>query len=130
MARFYNPTEKEIKAWNKWISKRPEHVRKVAEKFDPWSLYRLKTSGDRCTLISFEEMQDKTVTMRVAITGRFNLVIFDRQVFGILPEDLELCDLPGPEEEVGTLLTSDKTIDEYIDFIRPIVLKETKKNLH
>jgi hypothetical protein len=47
MARFCDPTPDEESGWNAWVAERPEKVRNVAERFDPWSLYRLKPNGER-----------------------------------------------------------------------------------
>lgn len=57
-------------------------------------------------------------TMTVNVTGEFNAVIFDRQVFGIKPEDLEECDLPKENEPSGAMLTDSDEIDKVIDIIR------------
>ena len=43
--------------------------------------------------------------------------MFDREVFGIDPDTLELCDPPGDTEVVGTILTHDQ-VDENIDMLR------------
>jgi len=103
MANFAEPTEEQRAGWAEWVAERPEAVRLVAEKFNPWALYRLKTSNHRVTLVSFDEPKDGSpVTLRVNVTGEFNRVAFERCVFGIKPEDLEECDLPGPDELLGS----------------------------
>ena len=103
MANFAEPTEEQRAGWAEWVAERPEAVRLVAEKFNPWALYRLKTSNHRVTLVSFDEPKDGSpVTLRVNVTGEFNRVAFERCVFGIKPEDLEECDLPGPDEPLGS----------------------------
>jgi hypothetical protein len=122
MSRIAEPAATEEAAFKEWLRSRPENVRAVAEKFDPWTLYRLKTTGQRVGIVSFSEAKDGSVTLTVSVTGQFNLVEFDRNVFGILPDDLEPCDPPAEGEEVGTLLTDKKEIDAYIDLIRPSVL--------
>jgi len=99
MARFHEPTKKQLKGWKKWAAKRPPVIRALAERFDPWTLYRLD-GGDRVHVLSFCE--DGTVT--VAVTRHFNLVIFERQVFGIHPEQLSECDLPSKDEPTGVLI--------------------------
>jgi hypothetical protein len=48
--------------------------------------------------------------------------MFDRGVFGIKPEDLEECDLPKPEESLGTFLTKQKDVENFCDAVRPIIL--------
>jgi hypothetical protein len=39
-----------------------------------------------------------------------------------LPDDLETCEVPGPDVPVGADLTNDEEIADYIEFTRPIVL--------
>ena len=113
MARIIEPAAKEKKAWTAWVASRPNNVRKVVERFDPWSLYRMKSTGHRVTIHSFSE--DGTLT--VNITGEFNTILFDRQVFGINPDDLEPCDLPDADEITGTVMTQEQ-VDENIDNLR------------
>lgn len=100
------PTAEQIRAWENWIVECPESIRAtiVRLRIDPWTLYRLKTTGQRVFILSFFESDtgDK-VMCRVAVTGEFNLLTFERSVFGIDPEDLEECDLPEPDEPMGSL---------------------------
>jgi hypothetical protein len=91
-------------------------VRAVAERFDIWTLYRLKSSGDRVMLQSF----DGDGTLTVAVSGKFNLVIAERQVFGVPPDDLEECDLPAPDEKLGALMTGKEIVDN-LDAMRVLV---------
>ena len=113
MARIIEPSKEMLAAWNEWVAERPESVRIVAEKFDPWTLYKLKDSGHRVTLHSISE--DGTLTVNVS--GDFNQLLFERKVFGIPPNDLDECDLPSENEKVGSL-----------DLDLPTsILKETKE---
>lgn len=114
--KYMEPTAAQLRGWKRWVSKLPAHVRVVAGRFDPWTLYRLKTTGDRVTVYSFSD--DATVT--VIVSGRWNKVMFERQVFGIPAELLEECDLPGPDEEVGAILTHEEAI-ENMDVIKAAV---------
>jgi hypothetical protein len=122
MARVTEPTADQEAGWKAWVAERPPEIRAVAERFDPWSLYRLKSTGQRCTLYSFSEGQP--VTMTVDFTGEHNLMVFDRRVFGIDPNDLEPCDLPTPDEPVGALLTEQEDIDAFVDAVRPLVVRK------
>lgn len=97
--------------WDKWVEARPKEIQELCRLLPPNKLYRLKTSGHRATLYSYEE--GGTVTVNV--TGQYNSVIFGRRVFGIQPEDLEECDLPGPDEVLGEILTAPKDIDDFIE---------------
>lgn len=117
MARWTEPTPEQIKLWNEWVAERPPNVRAVAEKFEPWSLYRLKDTGSRVTVASFGEAQDGTVTLRVVVSGEFNLVMFDRTVFGITPDALEPCELPAEHEVTGTVLEGEAA-DAFMEFQR------------
>jgi hypothetical protein len=104
MARYKEPTDENLQAWREWTASRPEAVRTIAERYDPWTLYRLKTTNQRVFLQSFFDPDpDGKVTCRVAVSGEFNLVTHERSVFGIDPNDLEECDLPSADEPVGSL---------------------------
>ena len=104
MARIKEPTREEIENWNKWVSERPESVRKIAERFEPWSLYRLKSTGHRVFLYSFEE----NGTLTVVVSGKYNKVDFERKVFGIDPDDLKPCELPQEGDPLGAALTAEE----------------------
>ena len=116
MARWTEPDDEEVAAWKEWVATRPDVVRKIAERLEPWSLYRLKDTGQRVTLYSISE--DGTVT--VDITGQYNAMLFDRQVFGINPNDLEPCALPAKHEVTGTMMTADD-VDDNIDMLRATI---------
>jgi hypothetical protein len=105
MARVHDPTPEEIATWNDWVRERPAPIREMIEqyKFDPWTLYLLKTSGHRVTLYSFDESKEGPPTLKVYVSGDYNAVAFERRVFGIKPEDLEECDLPPPGTLTGSL---------------------------
>ncbi len=114
MAQFTEPTSEQKAGWSQWIAERPDKVREVAERIDPWTLYRMKDTDQRVTLYSFGEQPDGSVTLTVDITGEFNLISFDQQVFGIDPDDLEECDLPVEGEPLGEALNEDEQL-EYIN---------------
>jgi len=116
MARIFNPSPEQEEGWREFVQSRPESVRLVAARFEPWSLYRLP-NGQRVTIMSFGEQEDGTVTLRVAVTAEFNAVLFERQVFGINPDDLTSCDLPSPDERVGSMLTEVEVV-ENLDALR------------
>lgn len=115
MARFTEPTLAQERKWRTWVAARPEAVRKIAERFEPWSLYRMK-DGSRVTIVSFAE--DGTVT--VSLRGKYNAILFERSVFGVNPDELIPCDLPGPEEPVGAAMT-DSDVVENIDDLRVMI---------
>lgn len=119
MARIVEPTSEQEAGYRDWVASRPPHVRTVAERFDPWSLYRLK-SGHRVTVLSFGEAKDGCVTLTVNVSGEFNLLAFERQVFGVPPDDLEPCDLPDAAEPIGAVLSADH-VEDNIDTLRVLV---------
>lgn len=94
-------------AWLAWANERPECIRELARSLRPNLLYRMGESGHRCTLYAICE--DGTV--KVNVTGEYNWVEFDRTVFGVDPKTLTECDLPGPDEMLGTLLTDPVDIE-------------------
>lgn len=99
--RIQEPTPEQEAGWKKRVSRTPKKVRAVAERFDPWSLYKMKSTGERVTVASFYE----DGTIGVIVSGEFNFTLFDREVFGVDPGDLEPCELPGLEERTGALMT-------------------------
>jgi len=109
--RHTQPTRQQVKLWKKWVADRPACIREAVEKYklDPWTLYRLKGTGPRVYVLSLSEPEPtvnqlvQKVTVRVGVSGLYNLVTHERDVFGIDPADLEECDLPKPDEQVGSL---------------------------
>lgn len=101
MANYFEPDEEQQAGYAAWVAERPPHVRVVAERFQPWGLYRMKSTGHRVIVLSFGESEDQSVTLTVHISADFNHLMFERQVFGINPDDLEPCDLPAPDEPTG-----------------------------
>lgn len=119
MARHYEPTPEDVEGYQQWLAERPPEVRAVAERFNPWTLYCYKLTGQRVFFLGCDEVRRVgggpiEVTVRIGVTGQFNLVAFDRNVFGVKPDDLEECDLPSPDEPVGAFLTDPADIAAYI----------------
>ncbi len=46
--KWFEPTEEQVVAWREWLDGRPDYVRQVAQRFDPWTMYRLTSTGQRC----------------------------------------------------------------------------------
>lgn len=86
--------------WDQWIAARQPVVQDLARRLPPDRLYRIK-DGHRCTILAYDE----NGTVRVLVSGRFNFILFDREVFGVDPTTLEECDLPGKDEHLGNLFT-------------------------
>lgn len=90
--------------YSAWVNSRPAIIKEIAQRLPVNKLYRLKTTGQRVTMYSISE--DGTVT--VDVTGQFNLIAFERRVFGINPDDLEECDLPGLDEPLGVICQNEE----------------------
>ena len=123
MSKIIEWNEEQQKAWNEWVASRPEIVQDLCRRFPPYNLYRLKSSGHRVTLYSYSE--DGTLTVNVS--GEYNAVMFDRQVFGIKPDGLEECSLPSAQEPLGTMLRESEDVERFIDMVRPAVLAYRNK---
>lgn len=116
MARRFEPTKKQMRGYAKWCASRPAVVRANAERFPPWELLRMKSTGQRVFTLGCNE--DGTIS--VAVTGTYNLVLHERHVFGISPDDLEPCDLPGADEPVGALMDDQEALNS-IDALRVLI---------
>ena len=110
MARWVEPTPEQYAAWQKWVEERPESIREVARKYEPWKLYQMFADDgkplSRVTILSIAEPEPPkypTPTMTVSIRGQFNLCAFERDVFGIPPHRLVECDLPAAGERLGNM---------------------------
>jgi hypothetical protein len=82
---------------------------------EPWKLYRM--GRHRVYVVSIEEPKDPgaPVTVKVAVTGQFNFVAMERDVFGVLPEELVECELPGPDEMVGCANMTVEEVRAYLE---------------
>ncbi len=103
--------------WQEWLSERPPVVQDLAKRFPPYKLYRLKGGGKRVYPRSYNE----DGTLRVTVSARFNLVLFERNVFGVEPEDLTECDLPAAGEMLGALATEPGEVDALIDEVDVLI---------
>ena len=106
MARVFEFDDAKRAEWRAWLSGRPQVIQEMAASHPPHLLYRLKSTGQRVTLLSYGEDRK----CRVLVSGEYNLVAHERQVFGISIDDLEECDLPTPGEPLGSVL-SDEELD-------------------
>lgn len=99
--RYFEPTQEQIDGWNTWLNDRPPNVKAVASRFAPWVLYKLKATDQRVFVTEFDEHDDGKVTCVVGVSKKYNLVLRERLVFGIDPDDLTECDLPTTGELIG-----------------------------
>ena len=120
MAKIFEWSPERRAAWDEWVASRPPVVRDLCEKLPMDTLYRLKGGGQRVTLYSYNE--NGTVT--VAVSRLYNLVVFERMVVGVEPDDLEECELPLPDERVGVLF-SHEMLSDYLDVAEFVGLTRT-----
>jgi hypothetical protein len=106
--------ELDTDGWEEWISTRPPVVQELCRRLPPDRLYRMKPHGQRVTIVSYAE----NGTVKVNVGGEFNAVTFERQVFGVNPDDLEECDLPAANEPVGALFSEREAIESHIEMLR------------
>jgi hypothetical protein len=102
-----------------WIDGRPKVIKAMIAKTPPNLLYRLKPTGQRVTIYSYSEAG----TVTVLVSGQYNLTDYERRVFGVNPDDLEECDLPGPNEPLGVLLNEEETEA----YIRGVIAKRHQR---
>ena len=114
MAKFYEFSADQQRDWDEWLASRPEKIRQLALKFPPNRLFLLKSTNQKVSPVSYNE----SGTITVLVSGDFNLVSFERRVFGIAPDDLEECDIPGSKETVGVLFTKDEDVKMLINELR------------
>lgn len=100
MALLFEWTDGQKRAWDEWVAARPDSVRLLCERLPPNRLYRIKSTNQRVTIYSYAE--DNTVTVNVS--GQYNVIVFERQVFGVDANDLEECDMPSPNEPLGAMM--------------------------
>lgn len=124
MAEIYALTDEQKQLVADWIKECPGAITEMVASHPGNKLYKMKQTGQRCEIHAYSE--DRTVT--VLITGKYNRLICDRTVYGVPIDDLEECDLPGPDEPLGSLLTEQKGIDAYVEAIRPQILAQMAKN--
>ena len=100
MAEVFKFDEEQLRDWQEWLAERPQVIKDMAASHPPNRLYRMTSTGQRVTLMSYGEDR----TCRVAVTGKYNFVSHERQVFGVAIDDLVECDLPASGELLGCVL--------------------------
>ena len=89
MAKIAELTDPAV--WEEWVSTRPPVVQDLCRRYPPDRLYLLTPPGQRVTLVSYNE----NGTVNVYVSAQWNCLVFEREVFGVDPNDLEECDLPN-----------------------------------
>jgi hypothetical protein len=96
--KWLEPVAAQRRAWREWVKGRPESIREAIEKYklDPWTIYKLKTTGQIVSLRSISEpaptknQEISRVTISVNVDAKMNgLAMPSFGVFGIDPTDLE-----------------------------------------
>ena len=100
---------KDQDGWDEWVSTRPPVVRDLCKRYPPDRLYLMRPTGQRVTILAYSE--DGTV--RVDVSAQWNCLIFERQVFGIDPGDLEECELPNETELTGAAITEEEDVKAF-----------------
>ncbi len=95
MARLFEPTPKQEAGLAAWYASRSDRVQTVAERFPPWELFRIKSTGQIVHVLAFGKDEGKPITLRVNVPRSLNAIHplqEDYQVFGLDPDDLEPTD--------------------------------------
>lgn len=77
---------------NEWLVDRPQEIKDIAKKIKPWFRYRIKETGQHCTVLSYFE----DGTLRVNVDGHDSEALdlmnqmIHVDVFGISPDELEV----------------------------------------
>jgi hypothetical protein len=86
-------TEEQKAEWDKWLSERPDNVKKVANKIVPWKRYKDKRNetdiGNRYVPRSYDEEENGKVTLTCEKVNDEMPLLGGYGVFGIDPESLE-----------------------------------------
>lgn len=78
------PTQEMQDEWQAWLAERPETVRTIGERFKPWAMYRLTTTGQRCQVIAISENGTVRIYAEHETLGPMTGV----EVFGVDPDEL------------------------------------------
>lgn len=125
MAKVVTLSPEDQAKYDAWFAEQPPAMQDLLCRLDPTRLYRMKSSGHRRFIFSMYETPDG-IRLTVVVSGQFNRVTFDRRVFGIEPDDLVECDLPGPDEALGAMLTSHEDIAAFIETVRSAEQEKVK----
>ena len=91
MTEISNEAKKEFE---EWLDGRPDVIQKMAVSLKPWFRYRLKPTGQHCSLYSYFEDGTVTITVDGHDTEALDMVnkVMPVNVFGISPDDLEIIE--------------------------------------
>jgi hypothetical protein len=117
MAQLEDLSPEQQAELNEWAESCPPVIQELLTRVKPNRLYLNKPTQQRGYAVAWNE--NGTVTL--AFIGKYNgpdVLDFDRNVFGLTPEELEECDLPSPDEQLGARLTDPKDILSHINDLR------------
>ena len=97
--------QKDSDDWKEWYDTRPPIIKDLIDKYPPWILYQFEYN--RVFVCGWNEEG----TVHLAVTGQFNRITHERQVFDADPTDLIECDLPDKGELVGFALSHDEVME-------------------
>jgi hypothetical protein len=82
--------------WQMFLYDLPVALRPMAERFPPWHLYKIVTTGESCRVHAYSEETEETEnqTMKVWVTQRCGCPTesFTKEVFGVEEGHLELLE--------------------------------------
>lgn len=86
-----NPTADQLCEFENWLSTRPESVRALAKQLTPFAYYRIKATGQLCSICAYFEDGTVRVQTRTNPRSTLGMVWGDTiyEVFGYRAEDLE-----------------------------------------
>jgi hypothetical protein len=78
--------------FEEWLKDRPEIIKTMASKLKPWFRYRLKATGQHCTLYSYSENGTVTIEVDGHDSKSLNAIykITPIRVFDVNPNDLDI----------------------------------------
>lgn len=76
--------------WKSIFYEMQDDIRDIWVKLKPWRLYKIKKTGQRAKIVSFNECEDGSISISVFIMGLTRGNLIERfEVFGISIDDLE-----------------------------------------
>jgi len=119
----WEPNAEQLAEWEEWCDSRPTKVAEVARRLVPWKLYQMRSTGQRVVIVHYDEEESGEVSLSVDVSGAYNFLMFDRQVFGVDPDDLELASWPPEEGDIVGTLLPEELVGPFIDEVaRPAIL--------
>jgi hypothetical protein len=89
--RVFEPLKSHERIYQRWLAGEPEVIRKVAERFDPWTLYLMRSTGKKVMVRAFVASGDlRMVLLRVStIDVDAETLLGVESISNVDPDDLE-----------------------------------------